>query len=51
LKRRMTTLGDYVYGHGQQERWPLGHCATYRSINGDNMLLDEWLERLRMISA
>jgi hypothetical protein len=24
-------------------------CATFYSINGDNTLLDEWLERFRMI--
>jgi hypothetical protein len=25
-------------------------CVTSYSINGDNNLLDEWLERFRMIS-
>jgi hypothetical protein len=26
-------------------------CASLSSINGDNMLLDEWLEALRSIDA
>jgi hypothetical protein len=45
-------LKRLVYRYAQYYRNPdaIIKCATYWSINGDNKVLDEMLEQVRMIS-
>jgi hypothetical protein len=46
-------LKGLVYKYAQYYRNPdaIIKCATYWPINGDNMILDEMLEKLRMIAS
>jgi hypothetical protein len=48
---KIQELKRLVYRYAQYYRNPdaIIKCATFWSINGDNMILDEMLERLRMI--
>jgi len=50
---KIEELKRLVYRYAQYYRNPdaIIKCATYWSINGDNMILDEMLEKLRMISS
>jgi hypothetical protein len=49
---KIEELKRLVYRYPQYHRNPdaVIKCATYWSINGDNKVLDEILEKLRMIS-
>ena len=48
---KLQELKRLVYKYAQYYRNPdaIIKCATFWSINGDNMILDEMLEKLRMI--
>ena len=48
---KIQELKSLVYRYAQYLRNPdaIIKCATFWSINGDNMILDEMLEKLRMI--
>ena len=50
---KIQELKRLVYRYAQYYRNPdaIIKCATYWSINGDNMILDEMLEKLRTISS
>jgi len=50
---KIQELKRLVYRYAQYYRNPdaIIKCATYWSINGDNMILDEMLESLRMIAS
>ena len=47
---KIQELKRLVYRYGQYRNPDaIIKCATYWSINGDNMILEEMLEKLRMI--
>src|SRR5215831_6695608 len=48
---KIQELKRLLYKYARYYRNPdaIIKCATYWSINGDNMILDEMLEKLRMI--
>ena len=50
---KIQKLKRLVYRYAQYYRNPdaIIKCATYWSINGDNMILDEMLEKLSMIAS
>jgi len=50
---KIEELKRLLYRYPQYYRNPdaIIKCATYWSINGDNMILDEMLEKLRMIAS
>jgi len=50
---KIRELKRLIYRYSQYYMNPdaIIKCATYWSINGDNMILDEMLEKLRMISS
>jgi len=50
---KIQELRRLVYRYARYYRNPdaIIKCATYWSINGDNMILDELLEKLRMIAS
>ena len=41
----------YKYARYYRNPDAIIRCATYWSINGDNMILNEMLEKLRMIAS
>ncbi len=51
LKIQELTRLVYRYAHHYRNPDAIIKCATYWSINGDNMILDEMLEKLRMIAS
>jgi hypothetical protein len=50
---KIQELKKLMYRYAQYYRNPdaIINCATYWAINGDNMILDEMLEKLRMIAS
>jgi hypothetical protein len=50
---KIQELKRLVYRYAQYYRNPdaIINCATFWSINGDNTLLDEWLEQLRIFDS
>ena len=50
---KIQELKRLMYRYAQCYRNPdaIIKCATYWSVNGDNMILDEMLESLRMIAS